>query len=38
MEQLTKLLAEKIEARSKLNMEIYSITESLKLLKDQISF
>lgn len=34
MEELEALLAKKIEARSKINMEIFAITESLTLLKD----
>lgn len=35
MKELEKLLFEKIEQRSKLNMEIFSIQETLRLLKEQ---
>ena len=34
MKELENLLYQKIEERSKLNMEIFSIQESLKLLKE----
>lgn len=34
MKELEKLLSEKISERSKLNMEIFNIQESLKLLKE----
>ena len=35
MKELETLLAEKIEERSKLNMEIFNIQSTLQLLKEQ---
>ena len=34
MKELEALLVKKIDERSRLNMEIFSITESLKLLRE----